>query len=184
MLDNVYYANQFEFPTEANLPFDPETLISDPRFVVSTDAPCGASGMTFRNEKNPKPVTVDGAMSAEEKVLDTSAYAWMAVTMPSPGKGAWLNRLTYDKGLGVTPELYYVDRKDVPDPPENETGQCGNLGYSLEGMGKLKKGQLRLNSVMYNIPAFSETEIPRYLAILDHPLRVTPGAALKPNAVQ
>ncbi|MCL4234271.1 MAG: hypothetical protein KJ042_07115, partial [Deltaproteobacteria bacterium] len=180
MLDNVYYANQFEFPTEVNVPFDPGTLISDPRFAVSTDALCGVSGMTYRNEKNPRPVAIDGVTSPEESAMDRSAYRWMVVTLPPPGRGAWLNRLTYDKGLGVTPNLFYVDRKDAPDAPENDPGQCGNLGYTLDGMGKLKKGVLRLNSIMVNIPEYSDGRIADYLNIFDRPLVAKAGRPLLP----
>jgi len=178
MLDNVYYSNQFEFPTEVNVPFDPQTLISDPRFIVSTDALCGVPGMTYRNEKNPRPVLIDGVMSPEEQALNKTPYRWMVVTVPPPGKGAWLNRLTYDKRFGVSPELFYMDRRSALDPPENDPGQCGNVGYALNGMVNLKKGELRLNSIMYSIPEFSDDKIPTYLNILDRPLAVAPGKAL------
>ncbi len=180
MLDNVYYANQFEFPTEVNVPFDPGTLISEPRFAVSSDALCGVSGMTYRNEKNPRALAIDGAMSHEESAMDRGAYRWMVVTLPPPGHGAWLNRLTYDKGLGVTPNLFYVDRKDLADAPENDPGQCGNLGYTLDGMGNLKKGVLRLNSIMVNIPEFSDDRLAEYLNILDRPLVATARGAILP----
>lgn len=180
MLDNVYYANQFEFPTEVNVPFDPGTLISDPRFAVSTDARCDVAGMTYRNEKNPRPVAIDGVMSPEESAMDRGAYRWMVVTLPPPGRGAWLNRLTYDRGVGVTPNLFYFDRRDIADAPENDAGQCGNLGYTLEGMGNLKKGVLRLNSIMYNVPEYSDARIAEYLNILDRPLAVKPGPPIAP----
>ena len=180
MLDNVYYFNHFEFPTEVSIPFDVDTLISNPEFRVSTDALCSAAGMTFRNEKNPKPVLIDGVMSEEEKKLDHSKYKWMAVTVPPPNKGAWINWLIYDKKTGALPELFYADDKTTLDPPENEPGQCCNVGYMLKGMSKMKKGVLRLNSIMYNIPVFTEDKITEYLNILDHPLIATVGSIFTP----
>ena len=175
MLDNVYYANQFEFPTEVSVPFDPRTVISDPRFTVTTDALCGFPGGTYRNEKNPRPVTIDGVMSPEEKALDRSPYKWMVATMMPPYRGAWLNRVAFDKRFGVSPNLFYLDDRNAADPPENDPGQCGNVGYTIDIMIDPKKGDLRGNSVMYNIPDFSDDQIPGILNILDRPLVVTPG---------
>lgn len=174
ILDNIYYANMFEFPTRVDLPFDVDTFLEKPKFVVSTDSLCSIPGRIFLNEKNPNPVQVDGKMSPEEKALNKNAYKWMVVAQTGQYKGGWMNRLVYDKkSTPVIPKLYYVDDISQADPPEEEPGQCGDVGYSLDNLEEVEKGVLRLTSVMYNIPSFDSGKVPTYLNILDHPIQVS-----------
>jgi len=171
-LDNIYYYNGFEFPTRIDLPFDVDTFLSDPYFRVSTDSLCNGQGRLFFNENNPNPVKVDGVMSPEEKNLNKDPYKWMIVTGTGSYKGGWMNRLLYDRSSPVIPKLYYMDDKGHPDPPEDDPGQCGDVGYTLENLEKVKKGVLNLTSVMYNIPRFEKSDIQKYLNIIDRPIRI------------
>lgn len=170
-LDNIYYANVFEFPTRVDLPFDVKTFLSNPKFRVSTDTLCSVSGRIYMNEKNPNPVSIDGKMSDAEKKMDKSPYSWMIIAQP--GEGSWMNRLLYDKkSTPAVPKLYYMDDASSLDPPEEDPGQCGEVGYTLENLIEVSKGVLRLTSVMYNIPKFDQSKIQDYLNILDRPVRV------------
>jgi hypothetical protein len=151
-----------------------DTFLSEPRFRVSTDSLCSIPGRVFLNEKNPDPVAIDGKMSEAEQKLDKSPYKWMIVAQTGPNKGAWMNRLLYEKDkTPAVPMLYYVDDMANADAPEEEPGQCGDVGYSLENLEKVEKGVLRLTSVMYNIPDFKPSEIQKTLNILDRPVKVT-----------
>ncbi len=174
-LDNIYYANAFEFPTRVDLPFDVDLFLKKPKFRVSTDSLCSIKGRIWMNEKNPNPVAIDGVMSEAEKKLVTSPYKWMVVAQTAEGtKGAWMNRLIYDKSsTPAVPRLYYNDDMSKPDPPETEPGQCGDVGYELANLEKVEKGVLELTSVMYNIPEFEKSKIDSYLNILDKPLEVS-----------
>ena len=174
ILDNIYYYNIFEFPTRVDLPFDVDTFLSEPRFRVSTDSLCSIPGRVYLNEKNPKPVKIDGTMSPEEKSLDKSPYKWMVVAQTGKNKGAWMNRLLYEKDkTPAVPMLYYNDDMTRADGPEEEQGECGDVGYELQNLEKVGKGVLRLTSVMYNIPDYEQSKIQTYLNILDRPVRVT-----------
>jgi hypothetical protein len=184
-LDNVYYGNAFEFPTRVDLPFDSDTFISQPVFRVSTDLMCAsANGWVFHNGPNPAGVVVDGVMSDAETKLDPKTYRWSAMHATKPGASAgWLNRLLYPMiNTPVHPTLYYRDDAARPDPPEDDPGECGDLGYYLEGVEKIKKGRFELLSVMYNYPEFSPAVVERIMAVLDHPLKVSVAPAFARSA--
>jgi hypothetical protein len=179
MLDNIYYANYFEFPIQVNLPFDVDTFLNKPKLRVSTDGLCSTEKRVFFNEKNPNPVEMDGVMTEAEKALNLREYDWMVVKYaPGGPPGGWMNRMIYDKGeTKVVPHLYYNDDMAKPDGPETEPGQCGDVGYTLENMETVEKGVLKLTSVMYNIPEFSREKIPVYMNILDKPIQVNVSPA-------
>ncbi|NLH48459.1 MAG: hypothetical protein GX444_07630 [Myxococcales bacterium] len=170
--DNVYFLNSFEFPTFIEMPFRTDLLISEPRFRVSTDGLCVAAGRVFSNSNNPAGVKVDGVMSEAENKLNPAPYTWSLVTDPS-GKGAWMNRLLYDAAsTKVRPMLYYRDDMKHPDGPEDEAGECGDLGYTLENMGTIKSEKLYLKSILYNIPDYQPARIQEFMNILDRPIKV------------
>lgn len=174
IVDNVYYLDSFIFPTEVDVPFDLETLLEKVVFRVSTDHNRNAIGKRFANTNNRAGTTIDGKMSDAEKQLDVSPYEWMIVHGTKPGRrGGWLNRIVYDPEIEAQPYLFYMDDAAAPEPPENETGQIGNIGYDLRKTETLKKGVWRLTSFMYNIPDYHPGDETEYLNILDHPLKVT-----------
>jgi len=172
-VDNVFYFNSFEFPTEVTVPFDIGALASEFRFRVITDGNRNQKGKKFLNEKNLKPVTFDGVMSDEEKKLDTSPYKWSAAYGTAAGDtGAWINRLEFEDDIEAVPRLYYMDDVKAELPPEKEPGQIGALGYDVVKMETVKKGVWRLTSSMYNTPEYSPGAEKEFLDIKDHPLEV------------
>ena len=172
VLDNIYYVNMFEFPTRVDLPFDVDMFLEKPKFHVTTDSLCSIPGRIFLNEKNPTPVQIDGVMSEAEKNLNMRPYKWMVIAQTGANTGGWMNRLLYDpEKTPAVPRLYYVDDMSKADGPEEEAGQCGNVGYTLDKLEEVEKGVLRLTSVMYNIPAFDASKVKPYLDILDHPVQ-------------
>jgi len=171
-MDNVYYGNSFEFPTVIEMPFGADLLMKDPRFRVSTDGLCNVPGRVFYNSNNRNGVKIDGVPTEEKKHLDRGPYAWSVVTDPT-GKGAWMNRLLYDaSATPVRPNLYFNDDRAARDGPEDDPGECGDLGYTLENVGELKRDKLYLKSIMYNMNDFRLDRVPEYLKIIDRPLTV------------
>ncbi len=172
-LYNIYYVNSFEFPTEVNLPFNPAAVMSDIHFRVTSDGICGQKGKLFYNSNNLAGMVIDGAMSDAENKLNLDPYKWSAVTGPN-NSYAWINRLVYDAAATpAVPKLYYRDDRTSLDNPEDDPGQCGEVGYSLINLEKVKKGKLRLLSIMYNAPQFTLNKVNRYMQILDRPLKVS-----------
>ncbi len=174
-LDNIYYINSFEFPTEINLPFNPGAVLSGPKFRVATDGLCSLLGRTFYNSRNTQGVTVDGVMSEAEKKLDPNPYTWSAVVEPNK-KGAWINRLMYDTNSPAVPMLYYNDDRARIDPPEDDPGECGDIGYQLVNLDKVKRGKLTLVSIMYQVNSFSLARVPEYMNILNKKLQIVTRA--------
>jgi hypothetical protein len=173
-MDNVYYANAFEFPTVVEMPFRSDLLISEAHFRVSSDGLCKALPRMFYNSNNRQGVKIDGVWTEEKAQLDKRPYTWSVVTDSPETKGAWMNRLIYDAtATPVRPYLYFNDNRDAHDDPEDEPGECGDVGYTLENVGQLKKDKLYLKSIMYNIPDFQLDRVQQYMNILDKPLTVT-----------
>jgi hypothetical protein len=172
VMDNVYFVNAFEFPTIVELPFRSDLLMKNPRFRVSSDGRCLSQPRMFYNSRNPNGVKVDGVNSDAEKQLDRRPYTWSVVT-DGYGRGAWMNRLVYDTtATPVQPHLYYNDDRNARDAPEDQPGECGDIGYTLENLGQLKKDKLYLKSIMYNIDDYQPKRVAEFLNILDRPLRV------------
>jgi hypothetical protein len=172
-LNNVYYLNSFEFPTEVNVPFNPGVLLShDPTFRVSTDGLCRWLPRVFYNSRNTQGVIVDGAMSEAERKLDLSPYTWSAV-LEANRKSGWVNRLIYDHASPAVPLLYYNDDKNHLDPPEDDPGECGDIGYQLTHLDQVKRGKLTLVSVMYQVNNFTLDRVTDLMNIRDQKLRVT-----------
>ena len=174
-LDNIYYANTFEFPTRVDLPFDVGTFMSKPELRVSQDGNCAVGDLMFINEKNQTPVKIDGIMSDAEKSMNMGAYKWMSIYHTGGQyKGGWVSRIIYDKSsTPVVPELYYNDDKSEADGPEDVPGHCGDVGYRLVNLEKVSKGILKLTSVMYSVPDFDKSKVQSILNIKDAPIRVT-----------
>jgi hypothetical protein len=169
--DNVYYVNAFEFPTVVEFALGSDLLMKDPKFRVSSDGLCSVPGRLFYNSNNQQGVKIDGVMSEAEKTLDRGPYTWSLVTDPS-GRGAWMNRLLYDSSATpVKPNLYYNDDRNSRDGPEDEPGECGDIGYTLENLGQLKRNKLYLQSIMYNINSAPTKRVQEYLNILDRPVQ-------------
>ncbi|MFA6450700.1 MAG: hypothetical protein WCX65_14600 [bacterium] len=174
IVDNVYYYDQFIFPTVIDVPFDMATFLREMKFRVTTDHNRRAIGKRFVNSNNPKGVAIDGKMSPEEKNLNLDPYKWMIIHGTEPGKrGGWLNRIYYDEGIKAQPYLYYMDDAKALDPPETDPGQIGNIGYDIRYMETLTKGTWRLTSYMYNIPDYHPGAEKEFLNILDHPLKIS-----------
>lgn len=174
IVDNVYYYDQFIFPTEVNVPFDIGAMLKEMSFRVTTDHNKRAKGMRFVNSNNPKGTSIDGRMTPDEKNLNLDPYSWMVIHGTKPGRrGGWLNRIEFDKEIKAQPYLFYMDDEKALDPPESDPGQIGNIGYDIRYMETLKKGIWRLTSYMYNVTDFHAGDEKQYLEILDHPLAIS-----------
>lgn len=170
-LNNIYYINSFEFPTEVSIPFNPNAVLRNQTFRVSTDTLCGFPGRIFYNSRNNKGVLIDGVMSDGEKQLDHQPYDWSVVMEPNK-KSAWINRLVWDRSSPVTPLLYYMDDQEKLDPPEDDPGHCGDIGYTLQNLDQIGRGKLRLVSILYQSSNFKPGKVRTFMNILDHPLQV------------
>ncbi|MDP8256936.1 MAG: hypothetical protein P9M14_14390 [Candidatus Alcyoniella australis] len=174
VLDNIYYANAFEFPTRIDLPFNVDSMLSNPRFYVSTDTRAVDFERKFYNERNTRGVLIDGKMSPKEQTLDRRTYKWMAMAGTTPEcDGAFINRLVFDEqATKVVPRLFYRDNVNVPSPPEKYPGSVGEAGYVLSNLESVEAGALELVSIMYHTRRYKPGDEIEFMNILDHPLQV------------
>ena len=73
----------------------------------------------------------------------------------------------------AVPMLYYNDNKAHLDPPEEDPGECGDIGYQLVNLEQVKRGKLTLVSIMYQAANFSVARVQEFLNILNKKLQVT-----------
>jgi len=168
--DNFFYGTFFEFPVAITLPLDMDTFLSacDLRISLDGEAP---AGQWFLNSRNPTPVRMDGKTSPEEAALDLRPADWSITFGRSPGnRGGWVNRLSIVSNVDLRPELFYVDREEVPDPPEEQPGQIGNVGYQVRNLKGLTRGTHILSSALYSFEKYEPGIEKRFLAIEDAPL--------------
>jgi hypothetical protein len=170
--EQVYYNTWFVFPVIINVPLKLDVLLRNTRMCVTSES-AFPPNTVFYNERNQKAVAIDGKMSAAEKALDHGTYGWQVVAGNAPpNTGAWLNRIMFDKSK--TPakiELFYVDDITKKAPPDEASGQIGNLGYMIKNIHKFGAGQHPITTYMYNLKSYKPGDEKPYLNILDKPLR-------------
>jgi len=71
-------------------------------------------------------LAVDGRMSAEKKAFNIISARHFSV---SSSFGDLSVRLDIPDGFPIQPWLYLRDDREEPDPPENQAGQFGNVGF-------------------------------------------------------
>lgn len=165
----IYYYNFFEFPVVLNIPFNINEVFLSANLRVSFESK-EPTKRIFYNTHNKNGYFLDGEMTEDEKKLDRSPYSWCAVKEETGG--CWITRLIIKNANSFFPSLYYLDDKNIFDPPENFPGQIGNVGYELSNFEKIKKGILQLKSIMYNLPKYSVGDEIEILNIIDHPLQI------------
>jgi hypothetical protein len=73
---------------------------------------------------------IDGQMSSEKHALNLLQAHQFTVTS---SLGEILVSLEIPPGVPITPWLYLRDALNEADPPENRTGQFGNIGFRTTG---------------------------------------------------
>ena len=90
-------------------------------------------GMTFKSDKNPQGMTIDGQMDEAERNIVYSPPAWLLVS----GKpGAVLRRPGKLSKRPLYLDLYYMDNSGLAETPEDEPGQIGASGYYTPFAGR------------------------------------------------
>ncbi len=95
----------------------------------------------------------------------------------------WLKEQHPDLYDQWQPGLYYVDDTTQAEPPEEQPGSIGNIGFfkDLEefvaglpdDLPKFESGVYRLTSVLYCIPGYELGDETAYMNIIDRPLSVS-----------
>ena len=169
----IFYDSSFEFPVVVDLPFDVGLFLKKTSFRVSIDMRKEAGTRLFYNSNNTSPVVIDGEASKKYKI-DTSPFSWMANAGTGETPAGWFNRIFWSApgNPGINIRLYFKDDISTPDPPENERGEYGDLGYEITGLETVKKGKIFIKSVMYWFPSFTMDNLKKFLNINDRPIKI------------
>jgi hypothetical protein len=130
--DFLFYPYFVQVPSRLDDPLDGrKSLNPDSKGFAGYDFTHFFYGARFYSDKNPKPVLIDGSMSADEKNLVTKDVTWWAVVSE---KGTMLVKVNWDPQLlkdGVTCNLYYMDDRNSIKPPEMDPGESA-VGFQLD----------------------------------------------------
>ncbi len=170
-----YLRDLFWFPAEVNVPFRLSRLITSLDIFAATEFCRNAVGMEFYSNSVEQGALVDGRTSPQEESLNREVnQEWQLVT---GGQGTWMNRVVIGKGLEpVYRRLFYEDDVSKTDPPEEEEGVIGKVGFSLSNLEDLKGGSYEFRSYIHFPEHFKQGGEKEILNMLDHPLRLSIGA--------
>jgi|GEM_PF-1859145 len=130
--DFLFYPYFVQVPSKLDNPLDGRSALeSKSKGFAGFDFTQFFHGSRFYSEKNPKPVLIDGKMSAEEEALVRQDVNWWAVTGE---KGSLIVDVQWDPDLtkaGVTCDLYYRDDRTAANPPEKDPGES-TVGFQLD----------------------------------------------------
>jgi len=169
--DTISYPYYIFNPNALSIPVTLNKIVS--KFVQKAyiDTNRLAEGMRFFSDRNPRPVKVDGVMSPAEEQLDRSAPRWMGLSGPN---GVYLLVAKFDPSYleQVQASLYYMDDREVTDPPEEEQGQTPGFGYEFD-LINLKRGTYHFDVCNFFLKEYHPGDEEVYLNVLEHPLQVT-----------
>lgn len=164
-----FYDYGSEMPSNVNMPINvdksPESYAR-----LSLDLSPRVRSWFFYNNNNKTPVKIDGVMSPAEKALKTAFPDWNVVY---GNEGGMISRFIFaDKTIAKKKysRLHYVDDLREKDPPENEQGCYGNIGFNIDLSG-MSSGIYQGTYYTYYQPRFRYGDEQRYLDIVDKPLK-------------
>lgn len=170
---SITYPNSGEFPDELTMPFDAGYFFTDVKLLASFDLNPEAGSVLFYNEYNPSGVTIDGKMSEDEKALNLTFADWTVVV--TPDKDAVVGRAdlgTLLKGIKATKRFLYLDDVTIMDEPEDIPGQYGTIGWVIEELTSIKKGDYSFDILIYFARDFEKGYEVNFFNILDHPVEI------------
>lgn len=172
-----FYGHLFSVPLVVDLPFNVGDIFSWAKITLTTEMRSGGRGIYY-NEHNLAGVEIDGLPSEAEKSLDPSPFRWAVMKSLMPeSPGAMFNINVLPDYFPDRPLLYYVDDLHLPDPPENEPGQWGNVGYTIQKFHWLKEGSHKLSSILYVLDDFAAGDEKEVLDVYDAPVQFWVGKA-------
>jgi len=167
-----YLRDLFWFPADVNVPFKLASLITALDIFAATEFSRTAAGMEFFSNSVQEPVVIDGLTSPQEKALNRETdQEWQVVT---GSQGTWISRVLIGPGLEcVRRYLFYEDDVSKEDPPEEEKGIFGKIGFALSNLENLKGGHYTFRSYIHFPDSYRRGEVKKILNMLDAPLQVT-----------
>ncbi|MEW5946987.1 MAG: hypothetical protein AB1742_12395 [bacterium] len=170
------YFNGYVTPVYIDIPIDLTTIkgvVRTAYFRSTLDFNKNAVGMKYYNPHHTKGILVDGVPSAEEKKIHNEEFEWMLLA--GEKQGAWMMYLVKPPPDQFPLRLnnYLVDDVNSPDPPEEEPGQIGNMGFTVANILDAKAGTHKILVYVYFPPYYKPGDEKAYLNIHKHPLQTS-----------
>ena len=165
----TYYGNGHISPMEANVPVNLHKLFLDINFYWAMDLNESLLGAIFRNQANPRGVTLDGNHHAN---LDTkSDTSYLTVSGP---QGGMVDALVLDQTLSQLLVRTTLVREELanPDSPDEHPGQL-LVGYWVKSSSHMPKGVYHWQLYHYYPYPFSEGKVQEVLNMVEKPLQLS-----------
>ncbi|MDP8224746.1 MAG: hypothetical protein P9L99_15410 [Candidatus Lernaella stagnicola] len=181
-LTSVYWKTGMQFPLKIRVPFRVPRFFEEAGLRVYVDTPPDVPGRKFYNAHNRQGMLIDGRMSEAERHVDTTPSDWQVVagTRPEHREGWFSRQVMIDAPQSVSMPLYYLDDASTPDEPERYPGCFGCLGFELDGLDELEKGDYTILVQMFPLLSYRPGDEKAFLDIYDRPLVVRTKVLAKP----
>jgi hypothetical protein len=127
-VDYIMMPDGFIMDTVIDIPFNIGLFFSDIETLTTVDWIDDARlpKLTVHSPDGVTKLGINGQMSTDKKAFNTISARHFSV---SSSFGDLFVRLDIPDDFPIQPWLYLRDDIDEPDPPENQTGQFGNVGF-------------------------------------------------------
>jgi len=131
-VDYVMMPDSFVMDTIVDIPFNLGLFFSDVETLTTVDWRNNPTlpQLTILSPGSTSKIVVNGQMSEQKKQFNTISDTRFSV---HSNYGSVFVKLDIPDDFPIQPWLYLSDRTDVADPPENQQGQFGNVGYRTTG---------------------------------------------------
>jgi len=131
-VDYVMMPDSFIMDTIVDIPFNLGLFFSDVETLTTVDWRSGPAlpELTISSPAITANLVANGRMSDKKKHFNSVSDNRFSV---HNAYGSIFVRLDIPDDFPIEPWLYLSDQADEPDPPENQAGQFGNVGYRTTG---------------------------------------------------
>lgn len=131
-IDYVMMPDGFVMDTIIDIPFNLGLLFDDLQTITTIDwrNDPALPELSIHSPGFPSSLEVNGKMTDEKRQFNTRNDTRVSV---HSDYGAVFIQLHIPDDFPITPWLYLADQADIADPPENQPGQFGNVGYRTTG---------------------------------------------------
>ena len=146
-VDYVMMPDGFVMDTVIDIPFNIGLFFSDIETLTTMDwiADPQLPRLTVHPPDGVARLAVNGQMSAAKKAFNNIGARHFTV---GSAFGTLSVQLDIPDDFPIEPWLYLRDDVDEPDPPENQAGQFGNVGFRTTGWERIDSGVQHLRFIV------------------------------------
>lgn len=156
-VDFIAYARAFTAQVSVELPFRIGWLFDDlsARLTLDGSAAPGLPQHTLHTGTDRHGLPINGQWTSAKADFQTQAAGRFVLTSAA---GAIAAGVLLEPDSPLTAQPFFADDLAAPDPPEQEIGQFGNLGFLINGWEKIDKRLHRMNFYVLMLPAADAEE--------------------------